>query len=179
MKQRFINKIYKFYELSILPPQNITLLELKRKEFKEKSKYLLDLKTLYNLTNEEKNNLRSQGYFVDLSEETIKDIKNFKLSYNRHEGRYLIGNRYYNFDIFNDKYYLDQYYLNYEGDPEHISKLYRARVRVKKMLLYCLIFFLVANINYHIASYMVVYARRLNNSIFEISIKNGLDVFKQ
>ena len=46
-------RIYRFYENWILPPQNESLVELKRREFREKTKYL-DPKVLYTLTDEEK-----------------------------------------------------------------------------------------------------------------------------
>lgn len=55
MKTRtpMIRYIYHFYENWIIPPQNESLMELKRREFKEKTKYL-DPKELYRLTEEEK-----------------------------------------------------------------------------------------------------------------------------
>jgi hypothetical protein len=49
----FIKNIYNFYENWIMPPQNESLIELKRREFKEKTKYL-DPKILYQLSDEEK-----------------------------------------------------------------------------------------------------------------------------
>ena len=154
MKQRLINKIYRYYELCILPPQNITLLELKRKEFKEKTKYL-DMKILYNLSDQEKNDLRLQGYFVDLTDKTLKEIHNFNASYNRHEGRYLIASRNYNYDIIKDSYYQDQYFFHYRSDPEFDAKIYRSRIRIKRNLLYFGIFMIVATINYFISSMII------------------------
>lgn len=60
-KQFILRFIYNFYENWVIPPQNETLLELKRREFKERTKYL-DPKLLYTLSKEEK-----QGnYFFDL-----------------------------------------------------------------------------------------------------------------
>lgn len=161
MKRKIINTIYKIYELSILPPQNVSLLELKRKEFKEKTKYL-DMKLLYNLTEDEKNDLRLKGYYVDLTEETIKNIHNFNLSYNRHEERYLILSRYYNFDKFADAYYVDQYIENYHGDPEFNGKLYRTRVRVKKRIMYFSLLFFLIFVNYLISE-RYIYKQRMRS----------------
>ena len=53
LKDKLINKIYNFYENWIIPPQNESLIELKRREFKERTKYL-NPKILYTLSIEEK-----------------------------------------------------------------------------------------------------------------------------
>jgi hypothetical protein len=49
----FINKFYYFYENYIIPPQNESLLQLKKREFRERTKYLKP-KMLYSLSEEEK-----------------------------------------------------------------------------------------------------------------------------
>jgi len=159
MKQKLIKSIYKIYELSILPPQNISLLELKRKEFKEKTKYL-DMKILYNLSEDEKNDLRLKGYFVDLTDETIRSLYKFNLTYNRHEERYLISSRYYNYDRISDVYYVDQYIENYYGDPEFNAKVYRARAKVKKRFMYFSLLFFLIVVNYFVTE-RFIYKYRL------------------
>ena len=163
-KRNIIHKIYSFYKNWVIPPHNETLLEVKRKEFKEKTKYL-DMKTLYNLSDQEKIDLRLQGYFVDLSEKTLKDIHKFNISYNRHETRYLIASRNYNYDIIKDSYYQDQYYFHYQSDPEFNAKIYRPRIRVKRHLLNFSAFMIVAYINYYISSVIIV--RMRNKTIQE------------
>jgi hypothetical protein len=140
--QKIGNRIAMLYENWIIPPQNETLIEIKRKEFKEKTKYL-DPKVLYTLTDEEKTDLRNQGYFVDLNEKTWKEIKNFKLTYNRHADKYNINNFYYNFAIYNTKYYyVDQNYANYFGDPSFFNKIWRPRYRFKKIIARLIILYL-------------------------------------
>jgi hypothetical protein len=52
-KINLITKLYYFYENYIIPPQNESLLQLKRREFKERTKYLKP-KVLYSLSEEEK-----------------------------------------------------------------------------------------------------------------------------
>jgi len=150
IKNIFSNKLYLFYENWIIPPQNETLLELKRREFKERTKYL-DPKILYNLSEEEKNNLRESGYFVDLDNKTIKEIKNFKISNNRHFRKYRIQDFYYNFSLYNTKYYYtDQQTSLFTGDPDYLNKIWRYRSRMKKFLLFLFISFGIIWINYHI-----------------------------
>lgn len=51
-------RILRFYENWIIPHQNETLLELKRREFREKTKYLKP-EVFYGLTEEDK-----QGKFI-------------------------------------------------------------------------------------------------------------------
>ena len=136
VKNKFSNKLYLFYENWIIPSQNETLLELKRREFKERTKYL-DPKALYNLSEEEKRDLRDSGYFVDLNNKTIKEIKNFKISNNRHFGKYRIQNFYYNFSLYNTKYYyMDQQTSLFHGDPNFLNKTWRFRSKTKRFLLY-------------------------------------------
>lgn len=143
-------KGYLFYENWIVPPQNETLLELKRREFRERTKYL-DPKILYNLSEEEKSELRDNGYFVDLDKKTIDQIKNFKITLNRHEGKYKIGNFYYNFDLYNTKYYyMDQQVGLFHGDPDFLNKIWRFRSGIKYFILYYSFFLFLFWINYHI-----------------------------
>lgn len=49
-----IKSIQNFYENWIIPPHNELLLELKKREFKERTKYL-DPKIFYTLSQDEKN----------------------------------------------------------------------------------------------------------------------------
>jgi len=49
-----MSKYINIYEGWILPPNNVSLFELKKRELKEKTKYL-DPKILYTLSEEEKN----------------------------------------------------------------------------------------------------------------------------
>lgn len=149
INSKLSNKIYHFYENWIIPPQNETLLELKRREFKERTKYL-DPKILYNLSEQEKNELRDSGYFVDLDNKTIREIKNFKISNNRHQGKYRIQDFYYNFSLYNTKYYyMDQQTSLFHGDPNYLNKVWRFRSKFKKFLLFAFISFLLTWINYH------------------------------
>lgn len=149
IQTKFSNKVYLFYENWIIPPQNETLLELKRREFRERTKYL-DPKILYNLSEEEKRDLRESGYFVDLDNKTINDIKNFKVSNNRHLGKYRIQDFYYNFSLYNTKYYyMDQQTSLFQGDPDFLNKVWRFRSKIKTFLLYMLLSFILTWINYH------------------------------
>lgn len=52
-KINFKSRLINFYENWILPPQNETLLELKKREFREKTKYLKP-EVFYGLSEEEK-----------------------------------------------------------------------------------------------------------------------------
>ena len=132
--QKLGNRLAMLYEDWIIPPQNESLIEIKRKEFREKTKYL-DPKILYTLTEEEKTDLRNQGYFVDLNEKTLNEIKNFKLTYNRHADKYNVNNQYHNFAIYNTKYYyVDQNYSNFNGDPMFLNKIWRPRYRFKQII---------------------------------------------
>ena len=81
--EKFGNKLAMIYENWFIPPQNESLIEIKRKEFKERTKYL-DPQVLYTLSEEEKSELRNQGYYVDLNEKTFLELKNFKLSFKDH-----------------------------------------------------------------------------------------------
>jgi len=132
--QKLGNRIAMLYEDWVIPPQNESLIEIKRKEFKERTKYL-DPKVLYSLTEEEKADLRNEGYFVDLNEKTLNQIKNFKLSHNRHTDKYNLNSQYYNFAMYNTKYYyVDQNYENFQGDPMFYNKIWRPRYKVKKII---------------------------------------------
>lgn len=164
IKERFVQSVYQMYEQWILPPQNISLLELKKKEFKERTKYL-DLKVLYNLSDEEKSELRQKGYFVDLDEKSIHQIQNFNLTYNRHQNRYQIMKRYYNMAIFNDNYYRDQFTYKFEGDPQYQAKLFRARIRPKRNFFYAFCFFILMQINYRYVSNIIVDSRKSSKEI--------------
>ena len=170
---KLYHRSYIFYENWIIPPQNETLLELKRREFKEKTKYL-DPKVLYNLSEDEKKDLRDSGYFVDLDNKTLRDIKNFKISFNRHEGKYRIKNFYYNFSLYNTKYYyMDQQVGLFQGDPQFLNKIWRYRSRIKKLIVFYMWFTFFAYINYE-------YIRRKHIKIRNI-IKNkdsNLDIFE-
>lgn len=142
------NTFAMLYENWIIPPQNESLIEIKRKEFRERTKYL-DPKILYTLNEEEKNDLRNQGYFVDLNEKTIKEIKNFKLTYNRHLGKYNPLPWYYNFAAYNTKYYYnDQNTTNFYGDPQFQAKIWRNRSRIKKKFAYLIIGYIIFYIYY-------------------------------
>lgn len=126
------NKVAMFYENWIIPAQNESLIEIKRKEFKERTKYL-EPSILYNLSEEEKVDLRNQGYFVDLNAKTLKEIKDFRLTYNRHLGKYRVREFYDNFAYHNTKYYYtDQHDLNFQGDPNYYNKIWRNRTFFKK-----------------------------------------------
>jgi len=150
VQKGFSNRIYRYYENWIIPPQNETLLELKRREFKERTKYL-DPKILYNLSEEEKREFRESGYFVDLDNKTIKEIKNFKISNNRHLGKYRIMDFYYNFSLYNTKYYyMDQQSSLFQGDPNVLNKVLRYRSKMKRSLLFMFISFILIWINYQI-----------------------------
>ena len=163
-KQRIVSFIYRKYESNYLPPQNITLLDLKKKEFKEKTKYL-DLKILYNLTKEEKESLKSQGYFVDLSESTIKEIKNFKLTSDRHKNRYYTFDNNYNLTLYCNEYYHDQN-LNYVlGDPEYHNKISRPRTQIRRTLFFLSINAFIFFIMYHINS-RHIRSKREDNFVF-------------
>ena len=52
-RSKIMNRIVYFYEGWILPPHNESLLSAKKRELKEKTKYL-DPKVLYTLNEEEK-----------------------------------------------------------------------------------------------------------------------------
>jgi hypothetical protein len=130
-KQKVIDRVYSFYENWVIPPQNESLLELKRREFKEKTKYL-NPKILYTLSAEEKKDLRDQGYYVDINEKTIKELKNFRIRWNRHEGKYNIQTPNYNTALYQTKYYYsDQKIYNFMGDPDFYNKLWKMRSRIK------------------------------------------------
>lgn len=129
LNKKFVINCYKFYERMVLPPQNMSLLELKRKEFIEKTKYL-DLKVLYNLSEEEKNELRSKGYIVDINPKTIRTLHDFKISYNRHEGMYNNQRENYNMAIKSDSYYNDQLSTGL-NDYNYERKKVRSRLRIK------------------------------------------------
>jgi hypothetical protein len=140
INQRLINRFYLFYEAWIIPPQNIGLLQIKKEEFKEKTKYL-DPKVLYTLSEEEKRDLKEENYFVDLNEKTMKKLKNFTLSKNRHEGRYNSKKAYYNFALYQTKYYYaDQNYTQFKGDYYFYHKIHRKRALIKKKLMYFSLF---------------------------------------
>jgi hypothetical protein len=136
--EKFGNKLAMFYENWFIPPQNESLIEIKRKEFKERTRYL-DPKILYTLTDEEKSDLRNQGYYVDLNEKTLKDLKDFKLSYNRHLGKYNLTEWYNNFAYHNTKsYYTDQNHQVFWGDPNYYRKMWRNRTFTKyKIICFC------------------------------------------
>jgi hypothetical protein len=162
LNNKLSRKLYLFYENWIIPPQNETLLEAKRREFKERTKYL-DPKILYNLSEEEKTELRDAGYFVDLNNKTISDIKNFKITLNRHEGKYKIQNFYYNFSLYNTKYYYtDQEIGLFRGDPQFNNKLWRFRSKIKKFCLYLIATYIFVVIHYY---YMRNYYRNIRNRI--------------
>ena len=132
------NKLALLYEDWVIPPQNESLIEIKRKEFRERTKYLHPT-ILYTLTDEEKTDLRNQGFFVDLNDKTIRDIKDFKLTYNRHADKYRLMNWNSNFALYNTKfYYTDQNITLFYGDPQYYNKMWRNRSRVKFKLT-CLI----------------------------------------
>lgn len=171
-------KLYLNYENWIIPPQNETLLEAKRREFKERTKYL-NPKILYNLTEEEKTELRDGGYFVDLNNKTIKEIKNFKISVNRHEGKYKIMNFYYNFSLYNTKYYYtDQEIGLFRGDPQFNNKLWRFRSKIKKFVLYLISLYFFALIHYYyMRRYYIDIRTRIRNNdktlnFFKIDFNN-------
>lgn len=173
IQTKFSNRIYLFYENWIIPPQNETLLELKRREFKERTKYL-DPKILYNLSEEEKRELRESGYFVDLDNKTIKEIQNFKISNNRHLGKYRIQDFYYNFGLYNIKYYyMDQQSNLFQGDPDFFNKVWRFRSRIKRVFSFMLLSFILTWINYHLNRRRHIEIRKKikNND-------NSLDIFK-
>jgi len=172
VQTKFSNRIYLFYENWIIPPQNETLLELKRREFKERTKYL-DPKILYNLTEEEKNELRGCGYFVDLDNQTIKELNSFKISNNRHFGKYRIQDFYYNFSVYNQKYYyMDQQSNLFRGDPNFFNKIWRFRSRMKKFLYFMFCSFILTWLNYQL--------NRRRNIEIRNKIKNNdssIDIF--
>jgi hypothetical protein len=129
--EKFGNKIAMIYENWFIPPQNESLIEIKKKEFKERTKYL-DPKILYTLSEEEKKELRGTGYFVDLDEKTIKQLKNYKLTYNRHAGKYNAQNPNYNQAFYNTRYYYsDQNIFLLSGDPDVLKKMWRKRTFIK------------------------------------------------
>jgi hypothetical protein len=147
--KKFLNKLTMKYEDWIIPPQNESLIELKRREFKERTKYL-DPKILYGLTQEEKNELRDQGYFVDLDKKTIEQIKNFSLTYNRHTGRYKILSNNYNFAMYNTQfYYADQNVNNFMGDPLYHQKVWRMRSRNKPKMVFAIFLICFVYLHYH------------------------------
>jgi hypothetical protein len=142
------NRVAIYYENWIIPPQNESLIELKRKEFKEKTKFL-DPKILYSLSEEEKNDLRDNGYFVDLDKKTIDKINFFKLTQNRHFGKYRIQTTNYNFAIYNTRYYyVDQEHITFYGDPQYFNKMWRKRTPTKRRFLKILILVVVIYIHY-------------------------------
>jgi hypothetical protein len=129
------NKLAMTYENWLITPQNESLIEIKRKEFKERTRYL-DPKILYTLTDEEKKDLRSQGYYVDLNDKTIKEIQNFKLTYNRHMGKYNQF-KFNNFAIYQTPYYYrDQNASVFLGDPQFQNKIWRNRTPFKRYSFY-------------------------------------------
>jgi hypothetical protein len=161
-KQKIVDWIYSFYENWVIPPQNETLLELKRREFKEKTKYL-NPKLLYTLTPEEKKELREQGYYVDINEKTINELKSFRVRWDRHEGRYKSHTPNYNYAIYQTKYYYnDQKLLNFEGDPDFYKKLWKMRSRIKPYLAWAIVIYGFLNVNYYYNLKQHQYARKLN-----------------
>lgn len=158
--------VYKVYERIIIPPQNISLLELKRQEFKEKTKYL-DLKILYSLSEEEKTELRNKGYFVDINPKTINYIKNFSISKNRHQGRYCVGRKNYNMAILADNYYVDQNYQIADTDPDYEKKINKPRIRVKKWLGIFIAFSIFSYINYYAVSPKLNELRKLTIELLD------------
>jgi uncharacterized protein (DUF608 family) len=70
-------------------------------------------KVKFNLTSE----FREQGYIVDLNETTMNQLKEFKLSYNRHNGKYDTERPNYNYALYNTKYYYaDQNLSIFKGE---------------------------------------------------------------
>ena len=56
---KIVNRIAIFYENWMIPPQNESLIELKKREFRERTKYLQP-KILYTLSEEEKKDLKEE-----------------------------------------------------------------------------------------------------------------------
>lgn len=142
----FNKYIYLIYERIIIPPQNISLLELKKIEFKEKTKYL-NLSTLYNLNEDEIKELKQKGYIVDLKPNSIEKINNFKLSYNRHKSRYCVMRKSYNQAIISDSYYVDQMHHIAQTDYQYEYKINKTRIRVKRAIGICVFGFLFLHFN--------------------------------
>lgn len=79
--------------------------------------------------------MRQDGYFVDLDPKTIQQIKNFKISFNRHEGKYRILSPNYNYASYNTKYYYADQNINlFYGDPDVLNKAWRRRTNVKRKI---------------------------------------------
>lgn len=137
LKESIVN----YYETYVLPNQSIDMLTLKRREFKEKTKYL-NIKELNNMTEEEKKDLRAKGYFVDLTDDTIRKIKQFNLTYDRHKGRYNIFMPNYNRDFFQDNYNFThkEYMIQ---DYNYKSKYRRFNFLFSKFFKFCFIFALI------------------------------------
>jgi hypothetical protein len=142
------NKLAMFYENWFIPPQNESMIEIKKREFKERTKYL-DPKILYTLSEDEKKELRDTGYFVDLDEKTIKQLKNYKLTYNRHAGKYNAENPNYNQAFYNTRYYYsDQNLFLLSGDTDFFKKMWRKRSFNKSKIIKILLAYIFLNCFY-------------------------------
>jgi len=172
------NKLAMLYENWIIPPQNESLIEIKRREFREKVKYL-DPKVLYTLSEEEKSELRLQGYYVDLDEKTISEIKNFKLKINRHLNKYNMDVWNNNFAIYNTKYYYtDQNHHHFWGDPNYFKKIWRNRTRFKFKLSLVVIGYMLFyayykyRLNHHINTRKMIKKMAENNPNILMPVEN-------
>ena len=83
-RARAVNLVLRFYEAWIIPPQRVSLIELKRREFR-------DRKLLLNPYKKEEVIVRAkdpQKMQALEKSTTMRSIKRFRLTYNRHEGMY-------------------------------------------------------------------------------------------
>ena len=107
--------------------------------------------------------MREQGYFVDLNEKNLIELKNFKISLNRHKGKYDSTIHNSNYALYNTKYYyVDQNINIFKGDPDFYNKLWKLRSRIKPYLASGIGLLIILNINFKIRLKKHQNARKFN-----------------
>jgi hypothetical protein len=87
---------------------------------------------------------------VDLDEDTINKLRNFRLSYNRHKGSYQITENNYNQMLYQTKYYYEDQYLHHvSGDEYFLRKVWRRRTPFKKYVVMFTTLFVAVSIHSH------------------------------
>jgi hypothetical protein len=105
----------------------------------------------------------------------MNQLKEFKLSYNRHKGKYDAERPNYNYALYNTKYYYADQNLNiFKGDTDFMYKAWRTRSRVKYYIgvFTCLFIFLKVQHIYGTKRHR--YARDLNER-FNAKAKENQD----
>jgi hypothetical protein len=113
--------------------------------------------------------LREQGYIVDLNETTLNQVKNFRLTYNRHDGKYDYSKTNYNYAIYNTRnYYTDQNHHIFQGDVNYYHKIWKLRSRTKSYLAAFILFVMFLNTRFPSALRRHQEARAYNQKMMEL-----------